>query len=40
MGSGSDDVEANLGNKLMTSGEVTGILICIPIAVFGGASFF
>ncbi len=40
MGSGSDDVEANLGNKLMTSGEVTGILICIAIAFFRDASFF
>ena len=40
MGSGSDDVEANIGNKFMTSGEVTGILICIAIAFFDGASFF
>ena len=40
MGSGSETVEANLGNKLMTSGEVTGILICIAIAFFHGASFF
>jgi hypothetical protein len=40
MGSGSDTVEANLGNKLMTSGEVAGILICIVIAFFNDASFF
>ena len=40
MGSGTDDVEANIGNKFMTSGEVTGILICIAIAFFDGASFF
>ena len=39
MGSGSDTVEANLGNKLMTSGEVTGILICIVIAIVNGVSF-
>ena len=40
MGSGSDTVKANLGNKLMTYGEVTGILICIVIAFFNGALLF
>ena len=39
-GSGSDTVEANIGNKLMTSGEVTGILICIVIAFVNGAVIF
>lgn len=40
MGSGSDTVEANLGNKLMTSGEVSGIIICFLVAFVNGASFF
>ena len=39
-GSGTDEVQANLGNKLMTSGEVVGIFICIGIALWNGASFF
>ena len=38
-GSGSKQVEANEGNKLMTSGEVLGIFFCIGYAYYFGASF-
>ena len=39
MGSGTSEVEANTGNKLMTSGEVTGILICLVMAFLNEAAF-
>ena len=39
-GSGSPTVEANTGNKLMTSGEVPVILILIAIGIYNGVSWF
>ena len=39
MGSGTSEVEANTGNKLMTSGEVTGILICLVMAFINETAF-
>ena len=39
-GSGSNDVEATAGNRLMMSGEVSMVLILMVIAIIKGVSWF
>ena len=39
-GSGSNEVEATAGNRLMMSGEVSVILILMVIAIINGVSWF
>ena len=39
-GSGSDKVEATIGNRLMMTGEVSVILVLMVIAIFNGVSWF
>ena len=39
-GSGSNEVEATAGNRLMMSGEVSVILILMVIAIINGVNWF
>ena len=39
-GSGSNEVEATAGNRLMMSGEVSMVLILMVIAIINGVSWF